>query len=139
LAVFEFREMLEKYASELNIKPELLSRSLNDGFSGGEKKRIEILQLRTLRPNYVICDETDSGLDVDALKIVALGIKAAVKETKMGCLVITHYQRILRFLRPDKVHIMVGGKIVRSGENELVKQIEKEGYKSFKSETEKDV
>lgn len=131
LPIFKFRALLYKNADLLGVKKELLNRYLNDGFSGGEKKRVEILQLLTLKPKYAICDETDSGLDIDALKIVAKGIQTAVVKNKMGCLVITHYQRILRFLRPQKVHVMVRGKIVQSGGKELARQLEKKGYKDF--------
>jgi Fe-S cluster assembly ATP-binding protein len=131
LPLYKFREKIERLAGKLEISKEFLGRYLNDGFSGGEKKRVEILQLLTLRPKYAICDETDSGLDIDALQIVAQGIKQAVKQEKMGCVIITHYQRILQYLQPNKVHVMVGGRIVKTGGDEVIKRLERSGYKSF--------
>jgi Fe-S cluster assembly ATP-binding protein len=119
--------MMEK----LHIPPEFLSRSLNTGFSGGEKKKMEILQLLILNPTYAMLDETDSGLDVDALKIVAEGINA-FKTKEKGLLLITHYQRLLDYIIPDVVHIMREGKIVKNGGKELVEEIEKEGFQSYK-------
>lgn len=130
--VLEFRNQLQQTAKTLGIKPEMLTRSLNDGFSGGEKKRVEILQMLTLKPKIAILDETDSGLDIDSIKLAAQGIKQAVKEANTGCLVITHYQRILEYLKPDRVHVMIDGKIVKSGSSTLVRQLEKTGYKGFK-------
>lgn len=131
LPLYKFREKIEQLAKELDVKKEFLNRYLNEGFSGGEKKRVEILQMRVLRPKYAICDETDSGLDIDALQIVAQGIKQAVEKEKMGCVVITHYQRILQYLNPDYVHVMVGGKIIKTGGDEVIKRLERSGYKSF--------
>jgi Fe-S cluster assembly ATP-binding protein len=131
LPPFKFKKLLENTALELGVDKSFLSRYLNDGFSGGEKKRIEIMQMRVLAPKYAICDETDSGLDVDALKTVAQGIAKSVKQTNMGCIVITHYQRILRYLEPHFVHIMSEGKIVKSGNISLVHQIERDGYKKL--------
>jgi len=131
MPIFKFRGKIEQLAEELEVKKEFLTRYLNEGFSGGEKKRVEILQMRVLKPKYAICDETDSGLDIDALQIVAQGIKQAVEKEKMGCVVITHYQRILQYLNPDKVHVMVGGKIVKTGGDEVIKRLERSGYKSF--------
>lgn len=129
--VLAFRKHLEVLADQLQVKKELLSRGLNEGFSGGEKKRLEILQMAVLEPKYAILDETDSGLDVDAIKAVAAGAKRVVKQYKTGVIVITHYQRILKYLEPDFVHVMVGGKIVKSGGRELAKELEKKGYKEF--------
>jgi len=132
LSVLEFREILENMAKDLGVRRELLKRSLNDGFSGGEKKRVEILQMAVLDPKYAVLDETDSGLDVDALKIVAGGVSRICKKSKkMGVILITHYQRILKYIKPDKVHVMIGGKIVKSGGRELARELEKQGYKQF--------
>ena len=114
----------------LKIPKELASRYLNDGFSGGEKKRVEILQMALLYPQISILDETDSGLDIDALRIVAGGVKDLVGPD-MGALVITHYQRILDYITPDYVHVFVGGKIVAEGGPELAKTLEKDGYEAF--------
>lgn len=130
-SVLKFREHLETLADELHVNKELLRRGLNEGFSGGEKKRLEILQMAVLEPRYAVLDETDSGLDIDAIKAVALGVKKNVEKYNTGVIVITHYQRILRYLEPDFVHVMVGGKIVESGTQELVKRLEKEGYKKY--------
>jgi Fe-S cluster assembly ATP-binding protein len=129
--VIEFRKHLEKLAEELQVKKELLSRGLNEGFSGGEKKRLEILQMAVLEPNYAVMDETDSGLDVDAIKAVAAGAREIVKKHNTGVIVITHYQRILKFLEPDIVHVMVNGKIARSGGREFAEELEKQGYKGY--------
>jgi len=129
--VLEFRRQLEAQAQQLGISSQLLARSLNDGFSGGEKKRVEVLQVLTLKPKFAIFDETDSGLDIDSIKLAALGIKKAIDHYQTGCLIITHYQRILKYLKPSHVHVMVKGKIVESGGVELVKRLEKEGYKKW--------
>lgn len=132
LSVLDFRKRLFKEAEKLGIKKELLKRSLNDGFSGGEKKQVEILQMAILKPKYAILDETDSGLDIDALKVVALGIKKLLGENKdIGIVLITHYQRILRFIKPKFVHVMVNGRIVESGGEELAEKLEKKGYKAY--------
>jgi Fe-S cluster assembly ATP-binding protein len=132
LSISEFKSILENQAKKLKIKNDFLKRSLNDGFSGGEKKRLEILQLSVLRPKYAILDETDSGLDIDALKLVARSINLIRKANrKLGILLITHYQRVLRFIKPDFVHVMVDGRIVASGGEELAKKLEKEGYKQW--------
>ena len=111
----------------LKIDEKFLTRSINDGFSGGEKKKMETLQLAILKPKYAILDETDSGLDVDALKTVSKGI-SEVAGPKIGILLITHYQRILKYVKPDFVHILVDGKIVKSGDKTLAEQIEEFGY-----------
>lgn len=123
----EFHEELNKKMEELKIDPLFARRYLNLGFSGGEKKRLEILQLLALNPAYAVLDETDSGLDVDALKIVAKGINHFRGPTR-GILLITHYNRILEYVVPNFVHIMVGGKIVKSGGKELAQQVERKGY-----------
>ena len=114
----------------LKISRELASRYLNDGFSGGEKKRVEILQMAMLKPRIGILDETDSGLDIDALKIVAAGVTELVGPS-MGALVITHYARLLHYIRPDCVHVFVDGRIVESGGPELADTLEAEGYEAF--------
>lgn len=132
--VLAFRQHLQALADELEVNPELLKRGLNEGFSGGEKKRLEILQMAVLEPKYAVLDETDSGLDVDAIKAVATGVKKIIEKYKTGIVVITHYQRILEYLKPDFVHVVVGGKIVKQGDKTLVAQLEKEGYKQWVGE-----
>jgi Fe-S cluster assembly ATP-binding protein len=131
----EFRKELLSQMDRLKVSRELASRYLNDGFSGGEKKRVEILQMAMLKPRIAILDETDSGLDIDALRIVAGGVKELVGP-EMGALVITHYQRILNFIEPDYVHVFVNGRIVAEGGPELAHQLEKEGYAAFIPEPE---
>jgi Fe-S cluster assembly ATP-binding protein len=126
----EFRTELLAQMDGLKVSRELASRYLNDGFSGGEKKRVEILQLAMLRPRIAVLDETDSGLDIDAVRIVANGVQALVGP-QMGALLITHYQRILNFIKPDFVHVMVGGRIVEEGGSELAHRLEAEGYEAF--------
>jgi Fe-S cluster assembly ATP-binding protein len=125
-----FRKAFLAKMDDLKVSRELASRYLNDGFSGGEKKRVEILQMALLKPRLAVLDETDSGLDIDALKVVAEGVKALVGP-EMGALVITHYQRILNYITPDRVHVFVGGRIVASGGAELAHQLEAEGYEAF--------
>ncbi len=127
IPVAEFRKMLKEKLDLLQMPHEFAGRYLNDGFSGGEKKRAEILQLATLGPEIAIMDETDSGLDIDALRIVADGVNALVGP-EMGVLLITHYQRILNYIKPDRVHIMLGGRIVESGEAVLAEKLEEHGY-----------
>src|SRR5436190_16728980 len=133
IPVKEFRVELLAQMDRLKVSRELASRYLNDGFSGGEKKRVEILQMAMLKPKIAVLDETDSGLDIDALRIVAGGIKELVGP-EMGALVITHYQRILDYVTPDHVHVFVGGRIVESGGAELAKKLEKEGYVPYEPE-----
>jgi Fe-S cluster assembly ATP-binding protein len=123
-----FRRMLKERMDALNIDHKFAGRYLNDGFSGGEKKRAEILQMATLEPKIAILDETDSGLDIDALRIVSEGATALHDETGMGMLVITHYQRILNYIQPDFVHVMLAGRIVESGGPELALELEEQGY-----------
>lgn len=127
LSVVEFHTLLKEKMTILGMPPDMIKRSLNEGFSGGEKKRTEILQLMILQPKYAILDETDSGLDVDALKLVAEGINKA-RTKNMGILIITHYNKILDYIQPDKVHIMKNGKIIQSEGPELAKTIELQGY-----------
>jgi len=117
--------------SNLRMDPKFAQRNVNEGFSGGEKKRHEILQLEVLKPKFAVLDETDSGLDVDALKIVSEGVNRAKDATGLGVLLITHYTRILRYIRPDFVHVVVAGKIVEEGGPELADRLEDEGYDRF--------
>jgi Fe-S cluster assembly ATP-binding protein len=129
----EFVKALREKMELLKIDPAFSRRYLNEGFSGGEKKRTEILQLAVLQPEMAIMDETDSGLDITSLKVVGDGVNT-IKNNNMGILIITHYQRILNYIKPDTVHVMVKGKIVKSGSSELVEQLEKEGYEWIKEE-----
>jgi Fe-S cluster assembly ATP-binding protein len=128
-----FRKTLITEFERLEIDPAFATRYVNDGFSGGEKKRLEILQMAMLKPSIALLDETDSGLDIDALQIVSKGINTVVNET-VGVLLVTHYQRILNFVKPDFVHVFMGGRIVRSGGPELATQLEKEGYERIEKE-----
>jgi Fe-S cluster assembly ATP-binding protein len=130
IKVPEFRKQLMAAMDDLRVPRELAQRYLNDGFSGGEKKRVEILQMALLRPRIAVLDETDSGLDIDALKVVARGVQSLVGPD-MGALVITHYQRILNYIKPDYVHVFVGGTIVEEGGPELAEKLEAEGYEAF--------
>jgi len=130
IAIPQFRKELLAQMDRLKVSRELASRYLNDGFSGGEKKRVEILQMAMLKPRIAVLDETDSGLDIDALRVVATGVKELVGP-EMGALVITHYQRILDYITPDFVHVFVGGKIVEEGGPELAKKLEAEGYAPY--------
>jgi Fe-S cluster assembly ATP-binding protein len=126
----EFRKELEEAMGELKVTRELASRYVNDGFSGGERKRIEVLQLAMLKPRIAILDETDTGLDIDALRIVAGGVNSLVGPN-MGALLITHYQRLLNYIQPDFVHVFMNGTIVAEGGSELAAQLEAEGYEAF--------
>jgi len=130
IPIKQFRTDMLAAMDNLKVPRELAQRYLNDGFSGGEKKRVEILQMAMLRPRIAVLDETDSGLDIDALKIVASGVEA-LTGPEMGALVITHYQRILNYIRPDFVHVFVDGQIVEEGGPELAHKLEAEGYKAF--------
>ena len=130
LDTLSFLKLLKKKASELGIDEKMLSRQLNVGFSGGEKKKNEILQMKVLDPNFIILDETDSGLDIDALKTIADGVNSS-RDKKKSFLVITHYQRLLDFIKPDFVHVLFDGKIVKSGRMELAEELEKKGYKKI--------
>jgi Fe-S cluster assembly ATP-binding protein len=127
IKVKEFGQMLGKHMELLRIDREFTSRYLNEGFSGGEKKRAEILQLAMLQPGYAVLDETDSGLDIDALRVVSDGVNA-MRDPDRGFLIITHYTRILGYVRPDFVHIMLDGRIVREGGAELADELEEKGY-----------
>jgi Fe-S cluster assembly ATP-binding protein len=126
----EFRKELDGAMETLKVSRELASRYVNDGFSGGERKRVEVLQLAMLKPRIAILDETDTGLDIDALRIVAGGVNSLVGED-MGALLITHYQRLLNYVQPDHVHVFMNGKVVAEGGPELAKQLEAEGYEKF--------
>ena len=130
ITVAEFRKDLMAAMEELKVPREMTSRYLNEGFSGGEKKRVEILQMAMLKPRLAILDETDSGLDIDALKIVAEGVRK-LTGPETGALVITHYQRILDYIKPDFVHVFVDGRIVESGGPELAHKLEADGYDAF--------
>jgi Fe-S cluster assembly ATP-binding protein len=127
ITVPEFRKLLREKLELLEMDTSFAGRYLNDGFSGGEKKRVEILQMATLDPKFSILDETDSGLDIDALKVVADGVNT-IKGEDQGVLLITHYQRILNYIKPDFVHVMLDGRIVESGGPELAVKLEEKGY-----------
>jgi Fe-S cluster assembly ATP-binding protein len=129
----EFLREMRRLASELGMKPEMLNRSLNEGFSGGEKKRNEILQMMMLKPNLIILDEIDSGLDIDALKAVSEGINR-MKDGERSFLVITHYSRILDYIEPDFIHVLKDGKIVKTAGVELVSELEEKGYLAIEEE-----
>jgi Fe-S cluster assembly ATP-binding protein len=126
----EFMKLIREKAKIVGVKPELLKRAVNFGFSGGEKKRNEILQMAVLEPKLAILDETDSGLDIDALRTVADGVNR-LRSPERAMVVITHYQRLLDYIVPDKVHVMLDGRIVRSGGKELAQELEKSGYAGF--------
>ena len=130
IAIPEFRKELLDQMDRLKVSRELASRYLNDGFSGGEKKRVEILQMAMLKPRIAVLDETDSGLDIDALRVVAGGVKELVGP-EMGALVITHYQRILDYITPDFVHVFIDGRIVEEGGPELAHKLEAGGYERY--------
>ncbi len=127
ISVMQFIKKLDKNMEVLNMKEEMAERYLNEGFSGGEKKRNEILQLLMLEPTFAILDEIDSGLDIDALKVVAKGVNS-MRGDKFGALIITHYQRLLDYITPDVVHIVMGGRVVKTGGAELALRLENEGY-----------
>ncbi len=130
LSIPDFVKRVNTAAAKLDIKPDLLRRAVNVGFSGGEKKRMDIFQMAFLEPRFAILDETNSGLDIDALRIVADGVNA-LRTKGRSFLVITHYQRLLQYIVPDSVHVMAGGRIVRSGGKELALELEKSGYKDY--------
>ena len=131
-AVAYYKELYEKM-DQLGIDRRFTSRSVNEGFSGGEKKRNEVLQMMMLEPGYCVMDETDSGLDIDALKVVASGVNS-MRSPERGFLVITHYQRLLDYIEPDHVHVLADGQIVRSGSKELALELEEKGYDLLKEE-----
>jgi len=127
---FQFLKKARALAAELKMKPEMLKRPLNVGFSGGEKKRMEIFQMMMLEPRFIVMDETDSGLDVDALRVVADGVNK-LRSPVRGMLIITHYQRLLDYIVPDRVHVLSGGKIAASGDADFAKKLEAEGYDAY--------
>ena len=133
----EFRKMLKEKMAMLKMDPNFAGRYLNDGFSGGEKKRAEILQMATLRPEIAILDETDSGLDIDALRIVSEGVNTLL-DKDLGVLVITHYQRLLNYIKPDVVHVMMSGRIVESGGPDLALHLEEKGYEWLREKYEEE-
>jgi Fe-S cluster assembly ATP-binding protein len=134
LDIFEFADMLTERMAMLDMDASFAERHVNDGFSGGEKKRNEILQMAVLKPKLAVMDETDSGLDIDALKIVAGGVnKLVAEDPEMSILLITHYQRLLDYIEPDIVHVMVGGRIVKSGGPDVALALEAEGYKTYEA------
>ncbi len=133
ISVMDFIKKLDQNMELLNMKEEMAERYLNEGFSGGEKKRNEILQLLMLEPTFAILDEIDSGLDIDALKVVSKGVNA-MRGDSFGALIITHYQRLLDYITPDVVHIMMEGRVVMTGGAELAKRLEKEGYAKISEE-----
>jgi Fe-S cluster assembly ATP-binding protein len=140
LPIREFMSRLKDEMAHLEMDESFLERNVNEGFSGGEKKRFEIVQMALLRPRIAVLDETDSGLDIDALRTVAEGVNRMVEEGRedgepdLGVLLITHYTRILRYIRPDEVHVMIGGRVVRSGGPELAEELEEKGYEDFRPE-----
>jgi len=134
ISLKDFRKTVEEAMELTNVPREFVGRYLNDGFSGGEKKRLETLQLALQQPAMAILDETDSGLDIDALNVVANGVNTIAKGSDMGVLIITHYQRILHLVQPERVSIMFNGRIIKEGGPELVTQLEAEGYANIKEE-----
>ena len=135
LEAVEYYERLYEKMDLLEIRREFTARSVNEGFSGGEKKRNEILQMAMLEPSYAVLDETDSGLDIDALKIVAHGVNS-LRGPTLGVLLITHYQRLLNYIVPDRIHVMMDGRIVRSGDKSLALELDEKGYDWLKPESE---
>src|SRR4051794_28486084 len=134
LSVLELRLSIMEWMKRLDMDPSFGDRYLNEGFSGGEKKRNEILQMAILEPELAVLDETDSGLDIDALKVVARGVQEVrTDRPELGVLLITHYQRILSYLQPDKVHVLIDGRIVESGGPELADRLEREGYEAWRT------
>jgi Fe-S cluster assembly ATP-binding protein len=134
ISLREFRKTVEEAMELVNVPREFSSRYLNEGFSGGEKKRMEILQLALQQPKIAVLDETDSGLDIDALNVVAHGVNTVAREANMGVLIITHYQRILHMVEPQRVSVMFDGRIAKEGGPELVEQLEREGYGRLREE-----
>ena len=132
MSVRDFSKLFDSKVEAIGINPDLVKRALNEGFSGGEKKRNEVLQLQVLEPRWAIMDETDSGLDIDALQAVADGINA-MRSPERSFVVVTHYQRLLRYVQPDVVHVLVGGKIVDTGDATLAESVERTGYSAYPS------
>lgn len=138
IAIPEFRKLLKEKMEELKIDSSFAGRYLNDGFSGGEKKRVEVLQMAVLQPEIAILDEIDSGLDIDAMRIVSEGVNLLREKQNLGVLVITHYQRLLNYIQPDVVHVMMDGKIVESGGPELAVHLEEHGYEWVREKVEEE-
>ena len=136
ISLKDFRKTVEAAMELTRVPKEFTTRYLNDGFSGGEKKRMEILQLALMQPELAVLDETDSGLDIDALNTVAQGVNSVADETGMGVLIITHYQRILHLVQPTHVHVLFEGRIVKEGGSEIVEQLEEKGYGWIREEVE---
>jgi Fe-S cluster assembly ATP-binding protein len=132
MTVRDFSKLFDEKVEAVGINPQLVKRSMNEGFSGGEKKRNEMLQLEVLQPSMAILDETDSGLDVDALRIVAEGVNS-MRSPDRSFVIVTHYQRLLNYIKPDVVHILVKGRIVKTGGPELALEVEKDGYREYLS------
>lgn len=133
LSSFDFMKLARDTSKQVSLDPSFLKRGVNEGFSGGEKKRNEIMQMMLLEPSLCILDETDSGLDIDALQVVASGVNA-MRSSERSFIVVTHYQRLLDFIVPDYVHVLAGGKIVKSGDKELARELEAKGYGWLESE-----
>ncbi|MHB1469489.1 MAG: Fe-S cluster assembly ATPase SufC [Solirubrobacteraceae bacterium] len=134
ISLKDFRRLVESAMELTDVPKEFSSRYVNDGFSGGEKKRLEVLQLALQRPQLAVLDETDSGLDIDALNVVANGVNTVSADSDLGVLIITHYQRILHLIQPTRVSIMMDGRVVKAGGPELVERLEREGYGSIRDE-----
>ncbi|MHC9532915.1 Fe-S cluster assembly ATPase SufC [Dellaglioa sp. BT-FLS60] len=134
IPIREFLKKLDKMMTTLDMTEEMSDRYLNEGFSGGEKKRNEILQLMMIEPKFAILDEIDSGLDIDALKVVSRGVNEMLKKAEFGTLMITHYQRLLNYIVPDVVHVMMDGRVVKTGGAELAEKLEEEGYAGLRDE-----
>ncbi|MCZ2492330.1 Fe-S cluster assembly ATPase SufC [Dellaglioa carnosa] len=139
ISIREFLKKLDKMMTTLDMTEEMTDRYLNEGFSGGEKKRNEILQLMMIEPKFAILDEIDSGLDIDALKVVSRGVNEMLKNAEFGTLMITHYQRLLNYIVPDVVHVMMDGRVVKTGGAELAEKLEAEGYAGLRDELGLDV
>jgi len=137
--IIEFRKELKNALINAGMKEDMIDRFLNVGFSGGEKKRTEIVQMAVLKPEIAILDEIDSGLDIDAVRIVSENVNRLVKENNMGILIITHYQRILNYIKPDYVYVLIDGKIVDNGDYKLAEELEKEGYSKYGIEEKEEV
>ena len=131
LTASQFLRLMKEKSAVVELDPKLMSRSVNEGFSGGEKKRAEVLQLELLKPKFAILDETDSGLDVDALRIVSEGVNRAKESTGLGILMVTHYTRILKYIKPDIVHVFADGHFVKTGGPELADELEETGYDKY--------
>lgn len=133
IGLYEFIKILEKNYSDLNFSKDMMHRSINENFSGGERKKNEIISMKTLKPKFLILDELDSGLDVDSLKLVCDNVLEYKNTSKASILLITHYNRILEYLKPDYIHVIINGKIVKTGDYTLAQEIEEKGYKIFEN------